>query len=67
MIQMQFNTKIQVLRTDNGTEYSCVDTPQQNRIAERKKHILDVARDLMSTTNMLIFFRGMLFSLHLIS
>lgn len=56
MIQMQFNTKIQVLRTDNGTEYSCVDTPQQNRIAERKKHILDVARDLMSTTNMLNFF-----------
>lgn len=62
MIQTQFQTKIQVLKTDNGREYSdhilgdyltsqgiiykssCVDTPQQNGLAERKNcHLLDIA------------------------
>ena len=61
MIQTQFQTKIQIFRTDNGKEYfnsvlgdflinhgiihqsSCVDTPQQNGIAERKnRHLLEV-------------------------
>ena len=70
MIQTQFQKKIQVLRTDNATDYfnsilgdylvkegivhqsSCVNTPQQNGIAERKnRHILDVARSLMFSTN----------------
>ena len=71
MIQNQFQTDIQILRTDNGTDYfnsilgpylkdhgiihqsSCVDTPQQNSIAERKnRHLLEVARSLMFTTHM---------------
>lgn len=66
MIEAQFQSKIGVLHTDNGTEYlketlgdflkekgihqsfTCVDTPQQNGIAERKnKHLLEVARALM--------------------
>ena len=71
MIQTQFHAKIQILRTDNGTEYfnsmlrdylqthgiihqsSCVDTPQQNRVAERKnRHLLDVTRALMISARM---------------
>eukprot|EP00261_Vitis_vinifera_P034034 XP_019075277.1 PREDICTED: uncharacterized protein LOC100267868 isoform X5 [Vitis vinifera] len=71
MIQTQFQTKIQILRTDNGTEYfnhslstyleengiihqsSCVNTPQQNGVAERKnRHILEVARALLFTSHM---------------
>ncbi|GMP56667.1 hypothetical protein CsSME_00021073 [Camellia sinensis var. sinensis] len=38
---------------------SCVDTPQQNGIAERKnRHLLDVARSLMFSTNVPQFFWG---------
>lgn len=63
MIQTQFQTNIQVLRTDNARDFfnsvlgsylqsngiihqsSCVDTPQQNGVAERKnRHLLEVAR-----------------------
>ncbi|KAL5851107.1 hypothetical protein ACOSQ3_006225 [Xanthoceras sorbifolium] len=70
MIQTQFKTTIQVLKTDNAKEYfssilsnyllnqgivhlsSCVDTPQQNGVAERKnKHLLEVARSLLFTSN----------------
>ena len=70
MVKTQFNTQIQIFRTDNGKEYfknilgkfleaegivhqsSCIDTPQQNGVAERKnKHLLEVARSLMFTTN----------------
>ena len=70
MIQTQFQTKIQVLKTDNAKDYfntalakyllkhgiihisSCVDTPQQNGVAERKnRHLLEVARSLMFSTN----------------
>lgn len=77
MIQTQFQTKIQVLKTDNAKEYfettlgdylvsqgivhqsSCVDTPQQKRIAERKnRHLLKVARSLMFTTHVPKFFWG---------
>ena len=65
MVQNQFNSKIQVLKSDNAKEYftsslstylqnhgiihisSCVDTPQQNGVAERKnRHLLEVARAL---------------------
>jgi hypothetical protein len=70
MILTQFNTRVQVLRSDNGGEYfkkelsayfhaygiihqtSCVDTPQQNGVAERKnRHLLEVARSLMFAMN----------------
>ncbi|CAN1754263.1 Retrovirus-related Pol polyprotein from transposon TNT 1-94, partial [Linum perenne] len=66
MVETQFNTKIQVLKTDNAKDYfnsilsnfliqkgvvhisSCVETPQQNGIAERKnRHLLEVARACM--------------------
>ena len=62
MINTQFQTKIQILYTDNGIEYfnsilgpylhehgiihqsSCIATPQQNGILERKnRHLLEVA------------------------
>ena len=77
IIQTQFHTKIQILRTDNGTEYfnhslstylqengiihqsSCVDTPQQNGVAERKnRHILEVARALLFSSHMPTQFWG---------
>ena len=70
MVKTQFQTQIQILRTNNGSEYfentlgaflqregiihqsSCVDTLQQNGLVERKnKHLLEVARSLMLTTN----------------
>ena len=52
-IQTQFETGIKVIRSDNGTEFfmtnffsnkgiihqtSCVNTPQQNSIVERKQN-----------------------------
>ena len=62
MIQTQFQSKIQILKSDNARNYfnsilgeflvkegiaylsSCVDTPQQNGIAERKnRHLFEVA------------------------
>ncbi|CAN1815372.1 Retrovirus-related Pol polyprotein from transposon TNT 1-94, partial [Linum perenne] len=70
MIDAQFHTRIQVLKTDNAKDYfnsilgsfltekgivhasSCVETPQQNGIAERKnRHLLEVARACMFTHN----------------
>ena len=77
MIQTQFNSKIKIVRTDNGAEYfsnilgsyfkdndiihhsSCVNTPQQNGIAERKnRHLFEVARTLMFHSNVPKHFWG---------
>ena len=77
MIQTQFNSKIKIVRTDNGAEYfsnilgsyfkdndiihhsSCVNTPQQNGIAERKnRHLFEVARTLMFQSNVPKHFWG---------
>jgi hypothetical protein len=62
MIQTQFITKIKCIRSDNGSKFhmkdffstqgiihqlSCVETPQQIEIVERKhQHLLNVARSL---------------------
>ena len=70
MIETQFNSKIQIFKSDNGGEFftqslgkiflekrivqisSCVDTPQQNGVAERKnRHLLEVTRALMFTSH----------------
>lgn len=71
-IETQFSKKIKTIRSDNGQEFlmhsffqskgilhqlTCVETPQQNGIAERKQqHILNVARALMFQANLPIQF-----------
>ena len=67
-IETQFSTKLKCLRSDNGAEFlmqdfflnkgivhqrSCVETPQQNGIVERKhQHILNVARSISFQANL---------------
>jgi hypothetical protein len=68
MIQTQFSITIKCIRSDNGNEFllrdfyaetgilhqtSCVGTPQQNGIVERKhQHILGVTRALLFQSNL---------------
>jgi len=68
-VQTQFGTAIKIIRSDNEIEFfmtnlfvnkgivhqtSCVNTPRQNSIVERKHgHILNVARTLMIQSHLL--------------
>nr|KYP72197.1 Retrovirus-related Pol polyprotein from transposon TNT 1-94 [Cajanus cajan] len=68
LIENQFTLKLQRIRSDNGKEFSlndffstkgifhetsCVETPQQNGIVERKhQHLLNVSRALLFQANL---------------
>lgn len=68
LIQTQFDKRVKTIRSDNGSEFimtdfyaskgiihqtTCVHTPQQNSIVERKHgHLLNVARALMIQSNL---------------
>jgi hypothetical protein len=67
MIENQFESKVKIVRIDNGSKFSmsqffaskgiihqtsCVETPQQKARVERKhQHILNIARALLFQSN----------------
>ena len=67
-IETQYNRKVKVIRSDNGPEFlmhsfyvlkgiihqtTCVETPEQNGITERKhQHLLNVTRALLFQANL---------------
>jgi len=68
----QFSTKVKIIRTENGIEFSmhdlfaskgiihqttCIETPEQNGIIERKhQHLLNVTRALLFHSSILAIF-----------
>ena len=74
MVENQFNYKVRIIRSDNGLEFkihnfyatkgiihqtSCVNTPQQNGVAERKhRHLLNMARALLIQASLPKYFWG---------
>ena len=71
-VERQFDTKVKMIRSDNGSKFSmkqfynesgiihqtsCVETPQQNAIVERKhQHLLNVTRSLLFQFNLPLVF-----------
>jgi len=67
-IETQYNCKVKIIRSDNGPEFlmhgfyaskgiihqtTCVETPEQNGIAERKhQHLLNVTHTLLFLANL---------------
>ena len=68
LMEKQFDTKIKAIQSDNGAEFimkqfyasqgiihqtSCIETPQQNEIVERKhQHLLNLTRALLFEANL---------------
>ena len=67
-VERKFDTKVKIIRSDNGSEFimkqfndesgiihqtSCVKTPQQNGIVERKhQHLFNVTRSILFQSNL---------------
>ena len=79
MVQRQFNNKVKPIRSDNALELgkgtiaskflhqtSCISTPQQNGIVERKhRRILETSRTLLFQSNVPISYWVNVYSLQL--